>query len=265
MSIFLLFILSCFSMFSPLHADGTAFSELDISKENLDLYLLIGQSNMAGRAPFSEAEAMVIPRCYLLNENNAWEPAQNPLNRYSTIRKSLGMQKMNPGYMFATTLLEKNPRRSIGLVVNARGGSSITEWEKGSAFYNEALSRIKIALKRGTLRGILWHQGESDSHDDHYIDKLQSLVTHLRNDLSDPTLPFVAGQVFYHPENKPNTRLINDQIATLPERLPFTGFVSSEGLTTLDFTHFDTESMKDLGQRYAEAMWTLINARTPKE
>jgi hypothetical protein len=67
-------------------------------------------------------------------------------------------------------------------------------------------------------------------------------------------LPFVAGQVFYHAEKKPHTKQLNDQIAKLPAEVPFTGCVSSDNLTTLDDTHFDSPGMKLLGQRYAEEM-----------
>ena len=83
------------------------------SKDNLHIYLLIGQSNMAGRSPFTEADSGIIERCFLLNDKDEWEPARNPLNRYSTIRKSLDMQKMNPGYMFAKEMLSKDKNITI--------------------------------------------------------------------------------------------------------------------------------------------------------
>jgi hypothetical protein len=104
-------------------------------KENLHVYLLIGQSNMAGRAPYTEDEAGILDRCYLLNAADQWEPAANPLNRYSTIRKGLGMQKLGPGYSFAKAMLAANPDIAIGLVVNAKGGSAIEEWGPKSQFY----------------------------------------------------------------------------------------------------------------------------------
>jgi len=223
-------------------------------KEALHVYLLIGQSNMAGRAPFTKQESGAIPRCYLLNDKDEWEPANNPLNRYSTIRKGLGMQKMNPGYAFAQTMLAKNKAISIGLVVNAKGGTNIRNWARGSRFYKEALKRTRTARKTGTLKGVLWHQGESDSKDARYLDKLKALIADLRKDLDEPDLPFVAGQIN-------NVGLINDQIARLPEVVPFTGFACSDGLKAMDRWHFDARSMKLLGRRYAEAMLKIHAAR----
>ena len=71
-------------------------------------------------------------------------------------------------------------KRPVGLVVNARGGSSINSWLKGSkdGYYEEALSRIRIAMKQGgVLKAILWHQGEADcSNPEAYKQKLISLV-----------------------------------------------------------------------------------------
>ena len=221
------------------------------SKEDLHIYLLIGQSNMAGRAPYNQSESGPISRCYLLDDQNQWEIAKNPLNRYSTIRKSLSMQKMNLGYSFAKTLLNKNKNISIGLVVNAKGGSKIEEWKKGSKFYNEAIKRTKAAQKTGTLKGILWHQGESNSEKPTgYLKKLTAFVTNLRKDLNSPNLPFVAGQIH-------NAQKINDIIAQLPEKLPHTGVVSSEGLKAMDKWHFDAKSMTLLGDRYAEEISKL--------
>ncbi len=237
-----------FSM--SLSAQDKTPTSYDGPKKKLHIYLLIGQSNMAGRAPFSEEDAGVIARCHLLNGQDLWEPAKNPLNQYSTIRKGLNKQKLNPGYSFSKAMLEKNQGISIGLVVNAKGGSSIKQWTKESKFYKDAVSRTKSALKTGTLKGILWHQGESDSKDAQYLEKLELLIKNLRSEFDLPDLPFVAGQVN-------NVPLINEQIAKLPATVASTGFASSEGLKAMDRWHFDTKSMKLLGQRYAEEMLKL--------
>ena len=220
-------------------------------KENLHVYLLIGQSNMAGRAPFTKDEAMPLERGFLLNGSDEWEPAKNPLNAYSTIRKGLNMQKMNPGYTFAKTMLEKSPTVSLGLVVNAKGGSNIGQWKKDAAFYKEAVRRVKIAGKTGTIKGVLWHQGESDAKKpEGYLEKLSDLVKNLREDLAMPDLPFVAGQVN-------DVKAINDQIAQLPEKVNASSYISSEGLTAMDRWHFDAKSVRIMGERYAEKMLKL--------
>ncbi len=104
---------------------------------------------MAGRAPFSKEEAGVIPQCYLPNNEDKWEAAKNPLNRYSTIMKRLGKQKLNPGYTYAKTMLKNQASISIGLIVNARGSTSIKQWAKGSHFYNRA-AKVAVRARRAT-------------------------------------------------------------------------------------------------------------------
>lgn len=95
-----------------------------VRAQDYDLYLCIGQSNMAGRGTLTEETSGAIPDVYLFNDRNEFEKATNPLNRYSTIRKELKMQGVGPAYSFAKTMAIQTGRK-IGLVVNARGGSSI--------------------------------------------------------------------------------------------------------------------------------------------
>lgn len=230
--------------------------------ERLHIYLLIGQSNMSGQATFWEEDAITIPGAYLLNNDNVFEPAMNPFNRYSTIRKGLLMQNMNPGYTFSREMLEKTDGISIGMVVNARGGTSIEQWKKGSHYYDEAVTRANVARKVGLLKGVLWHQGEANSRQpEGYLNKLKKLILNLRRDLGEPDLPFVAGQLFYDREKKPHTKQINEEIARLPTTVPYTGYTRSDGLTTFDNTHFDARGMKLLGKRYAEEILRLQQAR----
>ena len=129
---------------------------------SLDLYVCIGQSNMAGRATLTPEVMDTLQNVYLLNDKGRFEPAVNPLNRYSTIRKEMSMQRLGPAYSFAKEMFLQT-KRPVGLVVNARGGSSINSWLKGSkdGYYEEALSRIRTAMKQGgILKAIIWHQGK---------------------------------------------------------------------------------------------------------
>ncbi|MDU0352838.1 sialate O-acetylesterase [Paraglaciecola aquimarina] len=226
-------------------------NNIEANKQDIHVYILIGQSNMAGRAPVVAQQFNVIDDTLLLDAEGQWQLANNPLNRYSSIRKKMSMQKLGIGYAFAKTmqaqLATQQPSAKIGLVVNAKGGSSIVEWQPSEFFYQEVLRRAKQAQQTGTLKGILWHQGESDFEDADYLPKLVALVNNLRADLQHPTLPFVAGQIH-------DTPLINHQIAALPSHLACTGYVSSAELTAMDRWHFDNDSMLKLGAGYAETM-----------
>jgi len=220
--------------------------------ENLHLYLLVGASNMAGRAEVPQDAGGIIDRCYLLNDKNEWEPARNPLNRHSSAREDLAIQKLGPGYSFVRKMLEQDETISIGLIVNAYGDSKIDQWFGKSELYWGARKRAKAAMQKGgTIKGVLWHQGESDQKAaDGYLDKLQTLAGNFRSDLSAASLPFIAGQIS-------NSPAINAQIAKLPEVMHASAFVSADGLSTSDGALFDTKGQLLLGERYAEQMIRL--------
>jgi len=234
-----------------------------------DIYLLIGQSNMAGRAPYVEAEDLNrLPpdRVFILNDQDTFVSiGPYPfINHYSTIRKSAA--QIGPGVSFTEAMLEARPDRAVYLISNARGGTSIKEWVKGTEYYHEAVRRTRAGLAHGTLRGILWHQGETDyrqirsqptpetRHEamEAYFALLHQFIADLRTDLDAPTVPFIAGQV-----NRSFTGF-NERILRLPEDVPHAAVVSSEGLETMDESHFDRAAMDKLGRRYADALLSLL-------
>jgi hypothetical protein len=224
--------------------------------DKLHIYLLIGQSNMAGRAPIPDEDKGPMEGCYLLDHDNRWLPASNPLNRFSTILASR-KQRLNPGYTFAKIMRKNKPDISIGLICNARGATAIEEWLPGTDYYKQAIKRTKAAKRTGVLKGILWHQGESNKEDTEYLGKLKTLIGQLRKDLGNENLPFIAGGI-HESEKNPLGRIINPQLARLPHEVPLTGFASAKGLGTFDGkAHFSPEDMKILGIRYAVAMVAL--------
>lgn len=228
---------------------GSVFSAEPASTPDL-IFVFIGQSNMAGRAPLLPDDLTPLPGAVLLNDQGQWEPATNPLNRYASDRKALAMQRLGPGDGFARRMHESLPGLTIGLVVNARGGTRIEEWARGETLYENTLKRVR-PLPKEKLAGILWHQGEGNAKDPEYLDKLVALVGHLRQDLGCPELPFVAGQVA-------GDSPVNGLIAQLPGKAEHTAWVSAEGLTVFDGVHFDRDSQKLIGRRYADAVLGLV-------
>ena len=207
---------------------------------------------------------------YLLNAEDQFELAVNPLNRYSTIGRGLTGEYLGPVYSCAKAMASK--KHPVGLIVNARGGTSIRSWLKstektGGLYYNEALRRTKEAMKYGKLKAIIWHQGEADcQYPEGYKKKIIKLMTDLRNDLGIPDLPVIVGQLAewnwtkkpYIPEG---TKPFNDMIKDISSFLPNSACVSSEGLKPLKNEkdpHFDADSQIILGRRYAEAAKRLL-------
>jgi hypothetical protein len=225
--------------------------------DKLHIYLLIGQSNMAGRAAIPEGDTGVMDGCFLLDGENRWLPASNPINRYSTILTKTKNERLNPGYTFAITMRQRDPGTSIGLISNAKGATNLVRWMPGTAFYEEAVGRVKSVSSTGILTGVLWHQGEGNHTDTDYLARLKQLIIRLRVDLEDEELFFVAGGIC-ESETSPGGELINAQLARLPGELPHTGFASSDGLDSFDGRwHFGADDMKILGRRYAEEMMAL--------
>ncbi|SEJ47032.1 protein of unknown function [Cyclobacterium xiamenense] len=221
----------------------------------LDIYLAIGQSNMAGRAVVPPDLLAPLEGVFLFTGAD-WVAATNPLNIHSTIRKDSSMQRLSPSYGFARKMQELQGSKNLGLVVNAKGGTAIEEWMPGTPFFRDMLLRARLAAKDGTLRGVIWHQGESNAgKPDRYLEQLGQFITALRDSLSLPDLPFVAGQLS---EDKDIRKPFNERLLELPKRIPHTAVVRSYGTATFDSTHFDSPSQVLLGERYAEKMNQLL-------
>jgi len=220
---------------------------------NFHLYLLAGQSNMAGRG---EVDSLSTPnniRILMLNEEDEWNIARDPLHFDKPKVAGVG-----PGLAFAQKMLsfEKDKNVRIGLIPCAVGGTSIDQWQ--DSLYDESVARLHIALQYGVIKGIIWHQGESDSSEEKaevYIDKLQKLIARYRDETGNDDLPFVAGELGYYKENYKN---INNELKKLPELVSHTAVATSEGLVHKgDGTHLDSESARTLGERMAVEMHEL--------
>lgn len=221
----------------------------------LDLFLCIGQSNMSGRAPMdgTKGDFDPIQNTYLFTTSTQFMDAVNPLNLYSNIRNSESIQRVGPSYSFSkkVTLTVNN---KIGLIVNAKGGSSIESWDKNGTdtLYGHTMLRALEAKKWGTYKAILWHQGESNkSGTTSYPQKLNNLVSDLRADLGDSNLFFMAGEIGYW---RTDFTAFNDMIRTVSTFVSNSACASAEGLTNVDDSHFDRESQLILGQRYADVV-----------
>ena len=227
--------------------------------DDYDVFLLIGQSNMAGRGSLvSGDESVFDPNVFLLDAQDMVVPATNPLNQYSTIRKEVS-QGIGPGFSFSKKIAAATGRKVL-LVVNARGGSTVYQWQPGntSKYYEEAVRRTKRALRYGKLKGILWHQGEDDrNRASTYMSSLKTLVDALREDLEAPDVPFVAGEIAHWFEG---TSEFNNVISGIKDIIDNSDYVSSEGCTWLRDSsdpHFSREGQILLGERYAEKILSM--------
>ncbi len=160
----------------------------------------------------------------------------------------------------------------IGLIPTAVGGSAIETWTPGGDHegtgirpYDAAIERTKAAVKDGELKAVLWHQGEADCTPERaprYKKRLKELIQRFREDLGDPDLPFIIGQLgqFEGRAWSQPRSTVNEAHIEVAAEVPNVAFVSSIDLTAKpDGVHFDAPSAREFGRRYAEVYRELVD------
>lgn len=207
----------------------------------------------------------------MLNKLGVWVPAADPMHFDKPVAGT-GL-----GKTFAQLVADADPKVTVGLIPCAVGGSPIDAWKPGVFYeptkshpWDDTIRRAEIALRSGVLKGILWHQGESDSTGElapGYETKLHDLIARLRKALNAESVPFVAGQLgqFAGAPWNAARKQVNEAHASLPAKVPGTAFVSSEGLEDNgDKTHFDAASYREFGRRYYDAFLKIVPRESTK-
>jgi hypothetical protein len=260
---------------------------LDRQAEPIEVYLLIGQSNMSGRGRLDsdpDSDAVIPDAAYtddrLQHWDHAlaiWQTASDPLPQHDLAVKPVAV---GPGVSFGWGLLQlRDEDQRIGLVPSAHGGTSIQEWQKNPTvdpdnltLYADALSSVANALSgNARIAGIIWHQGESDlslarDQPATYRALLHQLIQDLRADIAaldssvaNPAdIPFIAGTLL---DSKSD--YVDDILLTLPAEVANTDVARATGLTAFDGTHFTSASQRLLGFRYAHLMARLQGSELP--
>jgi hypothetical protein len=224
------------------------------------VFLLLGQSNMAGYPKAQPADRAEDPRVKVLGFDNCaqtgrqtdvWDVAAPPLHECYN-------DGVGPGDYFAKTLLGVIPEGdTIGLVPCAISGSAIEPFLKvGGNRYEYILRRARLAQQAGgVIEGMLFHQGESNGANLDWVRKVNTLVTDLRTDLGAENAPFLAGELLYSgtaADHNPFVRQIPDFVSNAFV-ISANGLVEDTRDTTYDL-HFDHDSQVEFGKRYAQTM-----------
>ena len=260
---------------------GSAQAAVD---PNFYIFLCFGQSNMEGAArPEAEDLKSPGPRFLLMpavddaqrgRTMGKWCEAAAPLCRSNT--------GLTPADWFGRTLIETLPDNiRVGIIHVAIGGiriegfmpDQIAEyvktapgWMKGmlEAYGNNPYERLVTLAKRaqqdGVIKGVLMHQGESNTGDPEWAQKVQSVYDHLLGDLQlkPEEVPLLAGEVV-QANGEGQCVAMNKQIDELPKTLHTAHVVSSTGCSNgPDKLHFDAAGYRELGRRYGEKMLELM-------
>lgn len=251
--------------------------------KNFHIYLSFGQSNMEGAAKIEPQDTVgVNPRfqvleavnCPELNrEKGKWYTAIPPLCRCKT-----GLTLTD---FFGRKMVANTPKEvKVGIINVAIGGCKIElfdknkyevyaatapDWMKGMIKdydgnpYARLVEMAKIAQKDGVIKGILLHQGESNTGDATWPEQVKVVYNNLIKDLNlDPKkVPLLAGETV-NAEQNGKCASMNAIIATLPQTIQNSYVISSKGCSVAsDNLHFDAAGYKELGERYATKMLEL--------
>ncbi|MDD5177686.1 MAG: sialate O-acetylesterase [Candidatus Nanoarchaeia archaeon] len=232
-----------------------------------DLFLLMGQSNMVGIGP-GPLEEIDMPDEKISqwgrvgNDSNKWIIASHPLQNWNPrVTEPIGL-----GLNFAKTWRALNNDVWVGLIPSAKSSTAIGSWIPGTVLYKDAIARAKAAEDTGgTVKAVLWLQGESNVLNTKpavYRTNLDKIIASVRKDLGNPNLPFIVGEFTPQWMNGSSQKTgIETVLNNLPNRTNYTFCVQSDGLyaKSNEIIHFDSPSLRILGERYAYAVYGIYN------
>lgn len=229
-------------------------------------FLMVGQSNMAGRGYAHEVEPIINENILMLR-NGRWQMMEEPINFDRSVA-GVGLASS-----FASAWCKDHPNSQIGLIPCAEGGTCIDEWAIDGPLFQHAINEAKFALKDSTLVGILWHQGENDSFEGRYItyqDKLKTIMDAFRLELDCPSVPIIVGGLpdFLGSygfgkgciEYKQINQALKDYVASESNAY----FVDAADLqSNPDGIHINALSQRKFGLRYYDAFINAHNVLQP--
>ena len=222
-------------------------------------FLLIGQSNMAGRGFATEVEPISTGHIKVLR-NGRWQ------RMYSPINNDRSFAGVNLAESFALNYY-KDKGVDVGLSPCADGGTCMDQWRPGGLLFDHAIYQCRLAARTSNIAGILWHQGEADcppSRYPFYKEKLNVFLDELQRQLGIYDIPILLGGLgdFLADctlnDDLKNYVKVNDALKAVADERKMTGFVSAEGLrSNPDNLHFCAKALREFGNRYYEKFLEL--------
>ena len=227
-------------------------------------FLMIGQSNMAGRGNFEDVDPIVNKKCFVFRMG-AWTMMTEPVNPDRDIFK----KEFHSGIGLASSFADEVSKyfnMNVGLIPCANGGTKVSGWQPGEMLYDHAVMMAKLAMRVSEFGGIIWHQGESDCMEfdkNAYREQFLNTMTNIRKDLNAEKLPLIIGEI--SESITPgwnvgdNPKYMNELLHSLKSELPYCGIAKATDLELKsDGIHFTSASYRELGKRYFEKYIELI-------
>ncbi|HDZ04283.1 MAG TPA: hypothetical protein ENH58_04475 [Maribacter sp.] len=234
---------------------STIHVNLTPKNKNLWVFIMAGQSNMAGRGFVEPKDTIPSKRVFTINKNKEIILAKAPLNIYEPSFKGLDC-----GLSFGKRLIEQIPDSiSVLILPTAVGGSSINQWLGDSIHRDVSLlsnfkDKVEFGKSMGILKGILWHQGESDANKNNFLeyeDRLSELFTNFRAISGDLELPILLGELGAFSKNK-YFKSINNHIRNYALTNDLILIKTSDLIDKGDKLHFNSAGQRLMGQRFAD-------------
>jgi len=263
---------------------GLAVSAHAAPDPNFHIYLAFGQSNMEGQGDVGSQDKTVDERFQVLWAANNGSCSGKTKGKWATAVPPLAHcqgAKLGPTDYFGRTMVEKTDSKiKVGVIVVAVAGCSIQLFDKdgyanyarsqqswmtqrineyGGNPYGRLIEMAKKAQEDGVIKGIIFHQGETDAGDGQWPSKVKKVYDNIIKDLGlGNDVPFLAGEVLRSGSSKG----ANNNIAKLPQQSKNFYVVSSEGFNQAlgdgQNVHFTSQEYRDFGKRYAEKMIEVL-------
>ena len=232
--------------------------------KSITSFLMIGQSNMAGRGDIADVDPIRNSNCYMLRMGR-WQVMTEPINPDRGIFQGRFRSGISLGASFADGY-EKHFGKKVGLIPCTDGGTMISQWQPGEVLFDHAVFMAKLAMRTSNFGGILWHQGESDCDEGnvaHYKDQALRMIHAIRKELGAEDLPFIFGELSEVIAPKwefgDYPMQMNEIFREMEKEIPNCRLVSSRELTLkADGIHFDAPSLREFGRRYFDAYLDLV-------
>lgn len=229
---------------------------ISLNNNRIISFLMIGQSNMAGRGEFKEVQPIVNRDCYMLRMGR-WQPMSEPINPDRDIFNIRWHSGVGLAASFADEVAKYTKNR-VGLIPCADGGTKISEWQPGEILFDHAVMMTKLAMRPSEFGGIIWHQGESDCSDfdeDKYRAQFLNTMTELRKELNAEELPLIIGEISEEISDEwklgDGAKKMNRLLHSLKDEISCCGIASAAGLSLKDDgLHFNSQSYRELCRRY---------------
>lgn len=238
---------------------------IDKTESKPSSFLMAGQSNMAGRGDFGEVPEIRNPLCYMLRMGR-WQPMSEPINP----DRAISGIRFHSGISLAASFADsftKHFNAPVGLIPCADGGTKICDWMPGELLFDHAVMQCSLASRTSEIKGILWHQGESDCQSqrdlDAYAERLIKVIESLRKEIGNPNLPVIMGEISDNITDawKMEKRNIefNKRLPEIVAKIQNSAIAPAKDLEIkADGIHFTSQSCRELGRRYFDAYLNLL-------